>query len=199
VHQVRRQVTALTCVALFAAGHATAQTEVRRSGDKVDVRATAASVSEVLDRLARETGMKVSYDGPPPRARVSMSLTGVTPSQAVLSVLEGQGLNYAMRMDATGTRVETLFLVSSGTAAAPVAAPPRAPQGPRPMVEREPEPPESDEETPSEAPPAPEEKRPGFPFPGFPGPSGPAMPLQLPTPPPVAPSPGAPTAPAPQG
>src|SRR5215212_5057505 len=115
-----------------------AQTDVRRSGDKLDVRATAASVSEVLDRLARETGMKVSYDGAAPRARISMNVTAVTPAQAVLSVLEGQGLNYAMRMDPTGTRVETLLLVSGGSASASGSAAP-IPRGPRPP-DREPEP-----------------------------------------------------------
>jgi hypothetical protein len=184
-----RRLAALTFAAVLAAGHGAAQTEVRRSGDKVDVRATASAVSEVLDRLARETGMKVTYDGPPPRARISVSLTGVTPAQAVLSVLEGQGLNYVLRMDLAGTRVETLLLVASA-GAVPPAAPPRALPGPRP-IEREPDTPEPEEEAPSEATPPPEERRPGLPFPGFPTPpSGPAMPLTLPTPPPpVAPSP----------
>jgi hypothetical protein len=192
------KVAALTTAAVLVATFGAAQTEVRRSGDKVDVRATAASISEVLDRLARETGMKVSYDGAAPRARISVNIIGVTPVQAVLSVLEGQGLNYAMRMDPTGARVETLLLVSGGTASASAPAP--TPRAPRP-VERDPEPPEAEEEAPVEIAPAVEERRPGFPFPGFPNaPSGPAVPLALPTPPPVAPSPpaGNPANPPPQ-
>jgi hypothetical protein len=180
-----RRVAALTTAAVLTAGLGAAQTEVRKSGDKLDVRATAAAVSEVLDRIARETGMKVSYDGAPPRARISLTLTGVTPAHAVLSVLEGQGLNYALRMDPTGAKVETLLLVSGGTASAGVPAP--APRAPRP-VEREPEPADAEEEAPEVAP-AVEEKRPGFPFPGFPQPpSGPAMPLALPTPVPPSPA-----------
>jgi hypothetical protein len=184
-----RHVAVLTSAAVLVAAFGAAQTEIHRAGDKVDVRATASPISEVLDRLGRETGMKVSYDGPPPRARVSVSLAGVTATQAVLSLLEGQGLNYALRMDPTGTRVETLLLVSSGTSAASTpAAAPRPMPGPRP-IEREPEQ-EPEEETPAETPPAPEERRPGQPFPGFPGPpSGPAVPLTIPTPAPVAPSP----------
>ena len=192
------KVTALTTAAfLLVARFGAAQAEVRRSGDKVDVRATAASISEVLDRLARETGMKVSYDGAAPRARISMNISGVTSAQAVLAVLEGQGLNYAMRMDPTGARVETLLLVSGGTASASASAP--TPRAPRP-AERDPEPPEPEEEAPVEIAPAVEERRPGFPFPGFPNaPSGPAVPLALPTPPPVAPSPAAnPANPPPQ-
>jgi hypothetical protein len=182
------RVAALTAAAVLLARVGAAQTEVRRAGDKLDVRATAASISEVLDRIARETGMKVSYDGPLPRARISMSVTGATPAQAVLSVLEGQGLNYALRMDPSGARVETLLLVSGGTASAGISAP--APRAPRP-VDREPEPAEVEEEPPPpEVAPAVEERRPGFPFPGFPNaPSGPAVPLALPTPPPAAPSP----------
>ena len=186
------RVAALTTAAVLTAAFGAAQTEVRKAGDKLDVRATAAAVSEVLDRIARETGMKVSYDGAPPRARVSMSLTGVTPTQAVLSVLEGQGLNYALRMDRTGAKVETLLLVAGGGTA---AAPQPAPRAPRP-VEREPEPAEAEEEAPPEVAPAVEERRPGFPFPGLPNPpSGPAMPLTLPTPPPANPSPTGPNPP----
>jgi hypothetical protein len=182
-----RKVAGLVLAAVLAARSGAAQTEVRRVGDKLDVRATAAPVSEVLDRIARETGMKVTYDGPPPRARVSVSLAGVTPAQAVVSVLEGQGLNYAMRMDPRGVRIETLLMVA-GSGAAASAAPARPLPGPR-QIEREPDVTEPDDEAPSEAPvPVPEERRP-FPFPGGPPPTGPAMPLVLPTPAPPTPSP----------
>jgi hypothetical protein len=179
-----QRIAVLTLAAVLAARFGAAQTEVRRAGDKLDVRATAAPIAEVLDRIARETGMKVTYDGPPPRARVSLNLTAVTPAQAVLSVLEGQGLNYALRMDPHALRIDTLLLVA-GTGAA-TAAPTRPPAGPR-QIEREPDVTEPDEETPVEAPmPVPDERKP-FVFPG--GPSGPAMPLMLPTPAPPTPSP----------
>ena len=99
---------ALTAALLLAASLGRADTDVRRSGDKVEVHATAAPITEVLDRLARQTGMKVVYDGPQPRARVRLDLPPVTPVQAVLSILEGQGLNYALRMDPSGTRIVRL-------------------------------------------------------------------------------------------
>jgi hypothetical protein len=183
-----RKVAGLTLAVVLAARSGGTETEVRKAaGDRLDVRATAAPVSEVLDRIARETGMKVTYDGAPPRARVSVTLTAVTPAQAVLAVLEGQGLNYALRMDPKSVRIETLLMVAGSGAGASV--PSARPQpGPRP-IDREPDITEPEEEAPSEAPvPAPEERRP-FPFPGGPPPSGPAMPLALPTPP--AASPGA--------
>ncbi|HEU0091032.1 MAG TPA: hypothetical protein VFS78_02910 [Vicinamibacteria bacterium] len=191
-----RKVAVLTLAVVLAARFGAAQTEVRRVGDTLDVRATAAPVSEVLDRIARETGMKVTYDGPPPRARVSVTLAGVTPAQAVLRVLEGQGLNYALRMDARAVRIEALLMVAGSGAGTGMVAPP-TPTRPIPgtrQIDREPDVAEPDDETPAEAPaPNPEERKP-FPFPG--GPSGPAMPLMLPTPPPpttaASPSPAAP-------
>ena len=190
-----RKVAGLALAVVLAAHPGGTETDVRKApGDKLDVRATAAPISEVLDRIARETGMKVTYDGAPPRARVSVTLTGVTPAQAVLAVLEGQGLNYALRMDPRAVRVETLLMVAGSGAGAPVPAS-RPQPGPRP-IDREPDITEPEEEAPSEAPaPAPEKRRP-FPFPGG-VPSGPAIPLALPTPP-TAPS-ASPAPSTPQG
>jgi hypothetical protein len=181
---------AFTVAALLAASVGGAETDVRRSGDKVEVHATAAPLTEVLDRVARQTGMKVAYDGPPPRGRVSLNLPPATPTQAVLSILEGQGLNFALRMDPSGTRIETLLLVAGNGPAAAAAAPtpPTRPEmGPR-MFEREAEPPEPDEvptEVPirggNEADDAPRGLRDVMP-PMLPPSTGPAMPLGLPTP-----------------
>lgn len=176
---------AVALASLLAVRPAAPDTVIRRAGDRVDVRATAAPVAEVLDRLGRETGMKVAYDGAPPRARISVSLSGVTPAQAVLAVLEGQGLNYVLRMDPTATRVETLLMVTGGASSATPAGTPRA-SLPRP-IDREPDAVEQEEESPSEVPAreAPEEPlKPAFP--GFVPPTGPAVPLTMPTPAPPA-------------
>ena len=194
-----RKVAGLALAVVLGARSGGTETDVRKAaGDKLDVRATAAPISEVLDRIARETGMKVTYDGAPPRARVSVSLTAVTPAQAVLAVLEGQGLNYALRMDPRAVRIESLLMVAGSGAGGPVPA--VRPPGPR-QIDREPDITEPEEEAPTEAPaPPPEEQqRRPFPFPGGipPGPSGPAMPLALPTAPP-APS-ASPASPTPQG
>lgn len=106
---------ALFASALLAAPRVgLAAVEVRVSGESVDVKATNASIAEVLDRLGRQTQMKVVYEGAPPRATVSLDLRGRTPVEAVEAALEGQGVNYAMSMDDTGTRVTTLLV--SGTA-----------------------------------------------------------------------------------
>jgi hypothetical protein len=91
-----------------------AAVDVKVSGQTVDVQASNAPLSEILDRLSRQTQMKVVYDGAPPRQTVTLDLRGRTFVEAVVAALEGQGVNYALAMDATGTRVETLLV--SGTA-----------------------------------------------------------------------------------
>ncbi len=120
---------------------ASAEVAVRVSGGRVDLTATAAPLADVLDRLARQTGMKVVYEGPAPRQLVTVSLHGRTPAETILAVFEGLGLNYAMVADATGAGVQTLMVAgaasaasSSGTAAATRPNPPgvRRPFGPPP-------------------------------------------------------------------
>jgi hypothetical protein len=196
----RVPVLAAALASVLAARGADADTVIHRAGDRVDVRATAASVAEVLDRLGRETGMKVSYDGAPPRARISVSLTGVTPAQAVLAVLEGQGLNYVLRMDPTATRVETLLMVTGGASSA-VAAPTSVSRPGLPPRMIEPDSAEQpEEEAPSEAPAAEEQRKPVFPgIPGLVAPTGPAVPLTLPLPSPAPPSAGGPPTTTPAG
>jgi hypothetical protein len=98
-----------------------AAVDVRVSGQSVDVQATNAPIAEVLDRLSRQTHMKVVYDGAPPRQMVTLDLRGRTPVEAVTAALEGQGVNYALSMDPSGTRVETLLV--SGTASAGASRP----------------------------------------------------------------------------
>lgn len=110
----RATLAALTALAIATPGMAAV--DVRVSGQSVDVQASNAPLSEVLDRLSRQTHMKVVYDGAPPRQTVTLDLRGRTPVEIVVAALEGQGVNYALAMDATGTRVETLLV--SGTATA---------------------------------------------------------------------------------
>jgi hypothetical protein len=95
---------------LLGASAASAEVMVRVSGDQVAIRATATPLADVLDRLARQTGMAVVYEGPPPRQPVTIAFDGRSPAEAVLGLLEGQGLNYALVADSTGRRVATLVL-----------------------------------------------------------------------------------------
>jgi hypothetical protein len=147
----------LALLVLLLPAPAVAETQVRRVGDLVEVRATATPLADVLDRLARETGMKIVYEGAPPRGRVNLALPAVPAAQAILSVLEGQGLNYLARMDASGTRVEMLFVVSGVAASSPAAsAASSARAGFRPPVPEEDDEPEPEPEPVAERPERPE-------------------------------------------
>ena len=130
-------------VLALATAPAAAEVVVRVSGGHVDLTATAAPLADVLDRLARQTGMKVVYEGPAPRQLVTVSLHGRTPAETVLAVFEGLGVNYALVADPTGTSVQTLVVAGSATATAssspsaaagrPAPRPnPRRPFGPPP-------------------------------------------------------------------
>jgi hypothetical protein len=112
------RLAAASLVVALVAAPASAEVAVRVSGGRVDLTATAAPVAEVLDRLARQTGMKVVYEGPAPRQLVTVSIHGRTPAETILAVFEGLGLNYAMTADATGTSVQTLMVAGAAGAAA---------------------------------------------------------------------------------
>lgn len=112
--------------AVLLAGSASAEVQVHVANGRVELKATGAPLSEVLDRLAKQTGMKVTYDGAPQRMPVNLTLADRTPAQAVLGVLDGLGLNYALRMDVTGTRVEALLIAGTAAASPSAGAPPPA-------------------------------------------------------------------------
>jgi hypothetical protein len=128
----------------FAAAPAAAEVAVRVSGVQVDLTATAAPLADVLDRLARQTGMKVVYEGSAPRRLVTLSLHGRTPAETVLALFEGLGINYALVADATGAQVQTLVVAgaaavsppsssaATATRRSPIVAAPRRPFGPPP-------------------------------------------------------------------
>lgn len=127
-----RPAAALVLLALTASLSA-AEVTVRVSGGHVDLAAKAAPLSEVLDRLGRQTGMKVVYEGPAPRQLVTLSLQGRTPAETVLAVLEGLGINFALVGDSSGAGVQTLVVAGASTATATTTSsvPSRTPPGPR--------------------------------------------------------------------
>jgi hypothetical protein len=98
---------------LLLATPARPEVMVRVSGVQVELQATAAPLADVLDRLARQTGMKVVYEGPAPRQLVTLAVHARSPVETVLALLEGQGLNFAMVGDATGSGVATLVLAGA--------------------------------------------------------------------------------------
>jgi hypothetical protein len=168
---------ALVVLLLAAAPFAPADVTVRLSGDgRVDVRATTAPLPEVLDQLSRQTGMKVIYDGPVPRPLLTLTLERRTPVEALLGILEGLGLNYAVVMDPTATRVETLLMTGTPLGSVPSPMVPlrtTTPNLPRPRATEPSEQDPVDEAPEEESPPSP--AIPGQPPQGQP-PQGPPLP-----------------------
>jgi hypothetical protein len=179
----------LVVLLLAAAPSAPAEVTVRLGGDgRVDVRATTAPLPEVLDHLSRQTGMKVIYDGPAPRPLLTLTLERRTPVEALLGILEGLGLNYAVVMDPTATRVETLLMTGTPLVSVPspaVTLRTTTPNLPRPRgadpSEQDPvdEPPEEE----AAPPPIPGQPPPGPPIPGTGSPVPPAFSQPAPGPP----------------
>jgi hypothetical protein len=77
---------------------------------RVDIAARSAPLSEILGHLARQSGMRVLYDGPEPRQLVTVSLSGRWPAEAVKELLGAQSVNYALAADAAGTGVRMLVV-----------------------------------------------------------------------------------------
>lgn len=150
----------LAPVLLALALPAAAEVRVQVTGTSVELAATAAPLAEVLDRLSRQTGMKVVYEGPAPRQLVTLTLRGRTPAQTVLALLEGQGVNFALVTDPSGASVRTLLVTGSasssgGGAPARTAgrAPSRSPFGVPPGAAPDAEPPfEEGQEEPADEP-----------------------------------------------
>lgn len=194
--------------ALLAAGPAAAEVTIAVNQGRVNLDARSAPLSDVLDRLARQTAMQVTYEGTPPRNLVTASVAAATPAQAVLSVLEGLGVNYAIQLDASGSQVRTLLLVSARTTgAAGAAGPTRATPAevsprmapPPPMDDEDEAPMADDDEPPAEVrPDRPDRMRPGRERPERPGvfqPTAPSTATPFPAPAPTQAYPVSPFAP----
>jgi hypothetical protein len=111
------------CGLLVPAALASAEVTVSVRDAEIDLRATAAPFSEVLDAVAKRTGMKVVYEGAPPRQAVTATLQRRSTAELILALMEGQDVNYGLKMDVAGQRVETLIVSGAGAgAAAPAPA-----------------------------------------------------------------------------
>jgi hypothetical protein len=125
-----RRLALAAALVLLAGPAARADVEVHVNAGRVDLKANAAPLTEILDRLSRQIGMKIVNDGVTPHLLLTLTLENRTPVEAVLGVLEGLGLNYALQMDKTGTNISTLVMAGAPgpgarTAASSAAPPPR--------------------------------------------------------------------------
>ncbi|HVO10420.1 MAG TPA: hypothetical protein VMX54_06655 [Vicinamibacteria bacterium] len=145
-----RGLAVLVALWLAAAG-ASAEVAVQQRGSRVDLVAARVPASEVLDRLARQTGMKVVYEGAPPRQPVTVDIRDRTLADAVAEVLEGLGVNYALITDSSGEHVQTLMLTARAATGAAAAGGPTPSRGrPEPNLRRPYVPPEGPADQPAD-------------------------------------------------
>ncbi len=141
------RLTAATACGLLLCG--AAATGERRAGQVaiehgrgwLTIRAQGAPLEAVLARLASALGAKVVYGGAPPRRTVSVELRREPAVDAVVALLSAQGLDFALQLDASASRIETLFV--AGERDAPVAG--RPPVEPGASAETAPAEEETDE------------------------------------------------------
>jgi hypothetical protein len=110
---MRRDVLALTVVFSFLARAAQpAPIVIQIRGERIDIQADNTPLVQILNGVAWEAKMKIVYDAPPPQDPVTVNIKNATLSQAITDLLHGHGLIYVAKMDAAGTRVDTLVLTS---------------------------------------------------------------------------------------
>ena len=104
-------VVLIPCLALpVAQASGTNGLEIEVDGGLVTVRAQKMPLNRILDRLAQQTGMKITYESTPPSQPVTATLESLPIRDAVVRLMEGLGIPYVFRTDVSGRRVETLFV-----------------------------------------------------------------------------------------
>ncbi len=111
---------ALALALSLVAARSQSDIDVALRDNRVVIRAAGAPLAEVLSRFAEATGTEVVYEAARPRQLVSVVIEAGSAAEAIAQLLEGQGLNYALRLDPTGKNVE--MLVITGIASPPATA-----------------------------------------------------------------------------
>jgi hypothetical protein len=129
-HRVALQLSALLLVLpLLAGGEARPGARVLLlDHGRVGIQSESAPLADILTRFAQVTGAEVVYEAARPRQLVSVAIEAGSPAEAITRLLEGQGLNYALRLDPTGKNVEMLVVTGSASSPAAAAGTTRAPR-----------------------------------------------------------------------
>jgi hypothetical protein len=101
--------------------------EVRSGAGRLDVQARGALVPHVLDEIARQTGMRVLYEGDVGAARLTATVAGA-PADVVLRLVGSAGFGCVLQLAGDGRAVRTVVVAARAAAgvAPMVAAPPTA-------------------------------------------------------------------------
>lgn len=80
--------------------------------DSVKIQAAAASLTEIIDALARAASFQVSYEGPRPSAMLfNAEIESPSIPRALFRLLDGQNLNFAVVLDPSGGKVASVMIL----------------------------------------------------------------------------------------
>lgn len=99
---------------LLLADYPSPRAEVRVAGGRVTIEARNVPLSQLLDRISEASGMTVTYEGERPSTPVTVNVEGLSEVAAVLQLMEGLGISYFIRTDASGSGVDVLIISGPG-------------------------------------------------------------------------------------
>jgi O-antigen ligase len=91
----------------------------RTADGRFDLSVRAVPLADVLRCLVERAGLRLEYDGPPPRQPVSVALHGDSLAGTLESLLEGLGVDYLLGRDPSGTAIERLIVFGSSRTTEP--------------------------------------------------------------------------------
>src|SRR5262245_5222453 len=110
---MKRRVALVIALTFLAVRGSADECRVERAGSALNIHAKAVPVAQVLDRIAQQTGITVTYLGTRPSTRVSLDYQNLSPREAVQRTLEGLGLNYVLKSDRTRQAVASLTIMGT--------------------------------------------------------------------------------------
>jgi hypothetical protein len=111
-----RYLEAFLPVAYAQGGCGPGLTLERTADGHLDLSARAVPLADVLRCLVERAGLRVEYDGPPPRQPVTVALRGESLAGTLESLLAGLGMNYLLGRDPSGTVVDRLIVFGASRA-----------------------------------------------------------------------------------
>jgi hypothetical protein len=137
-HQCVLRLTAFLLALPLASGAALSDARVVLDRGRVSIHSQSTPLAEILSRFAQATGAEVVYETSRPRQLLSVVIEAPSAAEAIAQLLDGQGLNYALRLDPTGKNVQMLVVTGSGSLPAAAVGPTRTPHSsPAPAPEDE--------------------------------------------------------------
>jgi hypothetical protein len=136
---------ALACASLTGGEKEGDPIDVEAGSGWISIRASDVPLADLLQRLSTVVGMKVVYGGAPPRQAVSVELKRRAPTDCVVALLAGQGMDFAVQANAGGGPAQTLFVAGAGESDSTEANAPAAPGVAASLDETDPPPPADEE------------------------------------------------------